>query len=230
MSADAPYSVTGDLLIIGKKNIVCRCPRALRRLLEADVQYTPCADFLKSIKSEDDKSNTITLFNIRVKDRFFTPGPNGVPKTFEIVFELPLEFNPYVTEGPYGAEIDVQNTLTSSYFEELNSLLSCWTTVLTQKMSAEGVTFYTPQAFRLKFPWKKVSLSQYFESFNPETCRHKINIGLGYHNLKDCKMGISLQLSQFPSTPPKVNKKRKVEDPSETEAQESKTESEASAV
>lgn len=209
--ADSPYTIAGELLIVGKKSIVCRCPRTLRRLIEADVQYAPVADYRSVVKEEKDKTNTITLFDIRLKDRLYASGPGELPKTYEVVFELPLEFNPYVTEGTYGPEIDVQNTMTASYFEELNALLQCWAGAMKQKLSAENVTFYTPSTWRLKYPWKKVTVGEYFEKFNPETYRHKVNVGLGYHNLKDAKMGISLQLSQYPSTPPKPTKKRKVE-------------------
>jgi len=216
-AVDAPYTVNGELLIIGKKNIICRCPRTLRRLLESDVQYAPSADFVKSIKDDKDKSNTITMFDIRVKDRFFTPETGGLPRTYQVIFELPLSFNPYVCEGTYGPEVDTQTTMVSSYFEELNSLLQCWGSVMKQKLSVDSVTFHVPTTWRLKFPWKKMTVPEYFEAFDPETYRHKVNIGMGYHNLKEGKMGISLQLNQYPSTPPKPTKKRKVEDVEEAE-------------
>lgn len=209
--SDATYSVAGELLIVGKKNIVCRCPRTLRRLIEAGVQYAPVADYRSVVKDEKDKSNTITLFDIRLKDLLYASAAGELPKTYEVVFELPIDFNPYVTLGQYGPEVDVQSTMTSSFFQELNSLLQCWTSVMRQKLSVENVSFHAPTVWRLKYPWKKVTVEEYFEKFDEATYRHKVNIGLGYHNLKDAKMGISLQLSQFPSTPPKSSKKRKVE-------------------
>jgi hypothetical protein len=225
VNEDAPYTVNGELLVIGKKNIICRCPKTLRRLLEADVQYAPIADFKSSIKDDKDKSNTITLFDIRIKDRFYTPEAGGLPRTYQVIFELPLSFNRFVCEGPYGPEVDTQTTMVASYFDELNSLLQCWSTVMQQKLSVDNVNFYVPTTWRMKYPWKKVTVSDYFGNFNAETSRHRVNIGVGYHNLKESKMGISLQLSQFPSIPPKPTKKRKVDDvvaaeaEAETEAQ-----------
>lgn len=211
MTDAVAYTVTGDLLIVGKKNIVCRCPRTLRRLVEADVQYVPVADYYDVVKQPEDKTNTITLFNIRLKDRLYASSPGELPKTYQLVFELPLPFNPFVINGEYGPEVELMGDCIQSYFQELNLLLQCWESVMKQKLSAENVTFHVPAAWRLKFPWKKITLDDYFAGFNPETDRHKITVGLGYHNLKEAKMGISLQLMSDPARPPKASKKRKVE-------------------
>jgi hypothetical protein len=211
-SAVTGYTVTGELLVVGKKNIICRCPRTLRRLIEADISYAPVADYRSVVKDEKDKSNTITLFDIRLKDRLYSTVAGELPKTYEVVFELPISFNDRVVEGQYGPEISLEGADTSSFYEELRDVLKCWSGVMKQKLSAENVEFHSPLTWKLKWPWKKMNFQQYMEQFNPETDRHKITMGLGYHNLKDAKMGISLQLSQYASSPPKNTKKRKQEE------------------
>ena len=221
MTAPVAYNVTGELLIVGKKSIVCRCPRSLRRLIEADVQYAPVADYYNVVKPEDDKTNSITLFNMRLKDRLFASSAGELPKMYDVVFELPLSFNRWVTLGDFGPEVELGvSEEVDSFFAEVISLLRCWEQVMKSKLSTDQVQFYVPETWRLKYPWKKMSAEDYFAKFNPETDRHKVTIGLGYHNLKEAKLGISLQLSCYPATPPKRSKKRKQDSISEGASEE----------
>lgn len=225
------YTVRGELVTIGSKRVTVRCPRKLTKMLASGEILSPIAEYFRRSKDEEDPQNAMTFFRIKAKDANYSPPQGGAMRTFELQFEVPEEVSSAIR---YEAILDHtfvklagdESVAAQEYVADLNDALKSWCEVLKVKCDATA----TPITWRdlsnsgisLKWTSKTVSADSFISSFDPETSKFIITIGVGYHSSKDQKLGISLGLSMFYGTTArgaylkkveqslKSNKKRKV--------------------
>lgn len=224
------YTVTRELVTVGRKYITVRCPRTMTAMLQANLQWTPVAEYSKRSKDDSDPKNVITFFNIRLLDKFYCPAAGESSKTYEVQIELPESFSDCVSYDTALGRINVALARPDiqQFFADLDEMLMCWFPVMNAKRDdpTTPLTFHrlSNSSVTFKYPWKKVTLQDYAGAFNVENNVHKLIFGVGYHNLKNSEVGISVQLSQYPALTfrgmqiqrheqsQKASKKRKVVD------------------
>jgi len=222
------YEVDGELVNFGKKHCVVRCPRTMKRMLEAKLQWFPIANFSKVSKDEEDPKNSVTFFTISILDHFFQPKGDEKPKTLDIRLQVPSALSGDISYDEELKEVKLVPTTDAArqYVSDVNDLLMCWFPVIDQKRNGSSpVTFNSivrDSGVTLKWPWTKLSQEQYFSAFDGNLKVHMIELGVGYHSLKQSTIGISLRLSQYPGMTPRGamiarvelnernNKKRKI--------------------
>ena len=202
-STDYAYEVNGNLIDYGKKHILVRSPGALKRLIDARVKWVPIAEYKSRVRNSEDKNDIVTYFEIKLKDENYRPAAGEPPKTYDIQFLLPESFASAMScDSELGiAELEIIRPDCQAYVTELNDLLMCWFPIMQQKSDADGKCDFrciSNTTLALKWPWKKISLSEYFATYDPSTQIHKLNLGVGYHSTKSNTIGISVQLSNFP--------------------------------
>lgn len=199
------YTVTRELVTIGRKHITVRCPRTMTAMLQSGLQLTPVAEYFKRSKDESDPKNVITFFNIRLLDKFYRPAAGESSKTYDVQIELPANFSDCVSYDTALSKVNVALARPDiqQFFADLDEMLMCWFPVMSAKRDdpTTPLTFHrlSNSSVSLKYPWKKVPLQEYASTFNSENQVHMLALGVGYHNLKNSEVGISVQLSQFPS-------------------------------
>lgn len=202
-SSEYSYEVNGNLIDYGKKHLVVRSPGALKRLIDARVQWVPIADYKSRVRNSEDKNDVVTYFDIKLKDEHHRPVAGEPPKTFDIQFLLPESFADAVScdEELGVAQLDLSRPDCQAYVRELNELLMCWYPIMHQKSDGDAKCSFhnlSTTSLMMKWPWKKVSVSEYFATYDPALQIHKLNLGVGYHSTKTSSIGISIQLSNFP--------------------------------
>lgn len=198
------YEVTGELVTIGRKHITVRCPRTMKAMIDAKLQWLPVAEYFRRIKDEEDSSNTVTLFNLRVLDKNFRPAPGEQARTFDVRLVTPPSIvSSFKMDELLGIPyLSGDSAAAIQYIQDVSDLLACWFPTMSTKREdpTSPVSFRHLDSARmnLKWPWK-VPLADFLGSFNPDLSIHMIDMGLGYFSQKNSSIGISLRLSQFPA-------------------------------
>lgn len=203
MSTEIAYEVSGNLIDYGKKHIIVRSPGALKRLIDAKLQWTPIAEYKSRVRNSEDKNDVMTYFDIKLKDEHHRPEKGEPAKTFDVQFLFPESFASEITcDDELGfAQLNLTRPDCQVFANELFELLRCWFPIMCQKTDGGAdCTFreFSSSAVTMKWPWKKVSVGEYFASYDPTLHIHKLCLGVGYHSSKSNVIGISIQLSNFP--------------------------------
>lgn len=225
------YTVRGELVTIGSKRVTVRCPRKLSKMLASGEILSPIAEYFRRSKDEGDAQNVMTFFRVKAKDANYSPPQGGAMRAFELQFEVPEEVSSAIRYETISDHTFVklagdESIAAQEFVGDLNDALKSWYEVLKVKCDATE----TPITWRdlsnsgvsLKWTSKTITADSFISSFDPETSKFIITIGVGYHSSKDQKLGISLGLSMFYGTTArgaylkkveqslKSNKKRKV--------------------
>jgi hypothetical protein len=200
-TSSRPYDIEGNVIDYGKKHITVRSPIALKRIIDAQIQWTPIAEYKSRVRNTEDKSDVMTYFTIKLRDDNYIPAAGEPPKTFDLQFLLPESFGSELTfDTLLGyASLDQSTPGCRAFVEELNELLLCWYPAMFQKVDDPDAEFNTlsSSTLNLKWPWKKSPIEEYFTTFDPTLNIHKLTLGVGYHSSKNNSIGISIQLSNF---------------------------------
>lgn len=204
MESERLYEVQGELVSFGKKHCVVRCPRTMKAILDAKLQWFPIAEFAKKSKDEEDPKNTVTFFNVIILDKFYTNAEEEGPRTLDLRLQVPesLSGDLAYDEQLSSVILTPSTDAARQYVADVNELLMCWFPVMGQKRDdlTAPVTFNSlrTSGVTLKWPWTKKPAAEYFSEFDASLKVHMIELGCGYHSQKNGTIGISLKLSQFP--------------------------------
>lgn len=203
MQSEKLYEVVGELVTVGKKHITVRCPRTMKAMIDANLQWFPVAEYFRRIRDDEDAHNVVTLFNIRVLDKFYKPKAGEANRTYDIRLVVPESLTSEVTCDPELklGKLSGQSESAAQFIGDVSDLLACWFPTMSLKRddTTAPVTFrhLDSASANLKWPWK-IPIADFFDGFNRELKMHMIDFGVGYYNQKNSEIGISLRLSQFP--------------------------------
>lgn len=203
MSRERLYEITGQLYIVGTKNITVRCPRKMKEVLTSGTDYAPLVEFHRKLRDEQDAKNLITYFIPKVVDRNYVPDAGQPSKTYNTQIQIPPQFSRYIRNEGEVVMLDLTDPVFRQFMTDVDELLMCWYPEVMKRRDDENLptTFHSrmgSESMLLKWPWK-LSIDSYFQSFNEERNIHVLTLGVAYHNPKVSEIGVSLKLSQYPA-------------------------------
>lgn len=211
------YTVRGELVTIGSKRVTVRCPRKLSKMLSSGEVLSPIAEYFRRSREEGDAQNVMTFFRVKAKDANYAP---GALRAFELQFEVPEEVSSAIRYETISDHTFVklagdESIAAQEFVGDLNDALKSWYEVMKVKCDATEtpITWHdlSNSGVNLKWTSKTITADSFISSFNSETSKYIISIGVGYHSSKDRKLGISLALCPFYGTTGKGAYLKKVE-------------------
>lgn len=188
--------MSSQKIIIGSKNLIVKDPAWLSRLFASGMML-PLVEHFKVEKEN------LVMFLLKVHDI-------NTNKKFEVIFEIPTEESEtvYLGDGKnFTSQADekvaIWDTITlgGQFKEGVNECLRYWLDIMVSSCRLGGdeisINDLTSRTY-LKWPWKKGTNEEYFESFDSLRAVHQIRLGVGYFNQTTRTVGVTLQLSQYP--------------------------------